>query len=242
MGKGKSTEIITLSTGLQIKVRHGWRKFVFEHQYSIIATVIAVVLGITFAGVRNTRAEAEPMYSIQLEETAELHQPIDLIVMSAEGSITEIPFEDTENIEIIEEVEEQTDTIEETTEIAEYNPRYDTESDLYILAHLINAEAGATYCSDTMRYYVGSVVLNRVASSNYPNTIKGVVFDSTFGIQYACTVDGNYYKEPTEYCWEIAEYLLANGSILPSTVVFQAQFEQGTSTYAVEQNMYFCCE
>lgn len=139
---------------------------------------------------------------------------------------------------------------EETTivnhkEIAGANPKtlevvevklYD-ERDLDLLAHLINGEAGATYCSDTMRYYVGSVVLNRMQHELFPDTIENVIYDDG---QYACTWDGNFDKEPTEKCYEVSRDLLINGSRLPKNVIYQAGFEQGSGVYFKEQNMYFC--
>lgn len=109
--------------------------------------------------------------------------------------------------------------------------------DLEILAHLLVGEAGSDWCSDEMIYYVGSVVLNRVAAKDFPNTIEGVVFQKG---QYACTWDGNYDREPTERHYRIAEDLLLNGSLLPEDVVFQAEFKQGSAVYAKVQNMYFC--
>lgn len=49
-----------------------------------------------------------------------------------------------------------------------------TSSDLYLLAKTIYAEArGESY---TGQVAVGAVILNRVASSSFPNTISGVVY------------------------------------------------------------------
>lgn len=112
-----------------------------------------------------------------------------------------------------------------------------SKEELEILAHLINGEAGANYCSDDMMYYVGSVALNRVKSDRFPNDIKSVVFQRG---QYACTWDGNYYLEPSDRAWEIASDLLHEGSILPDSVLWQAEFRQGKGVYLKEQNMYFC--
>lgn len=119
--------------------------------------------------------------------------------------------------------------------VQEYNIQYDHE--LYLMAHLINGEAGCNWCSDDMMYYVGSVVLNRVDSKYFPDNIEDVIFAPK---QYACTWDGNFDKEPCERAWRIAEDLLLNGSVLPENVVFQAQFTQGDGVYCKEQNMYFC--
>lgn len=119
-------------------------------------------------------------------------------------------------------------------EAAEY------ERELYLMAHLINAEAGSDWCSDDLMRYVGSVALNRVEHSEYPDTLYEVIYQTEPCIQYACTVDGNFYKEPNERAWRIAKEILDGGSVLPSEVVYQAQFKQGSEVYTQEQNTYFC--
>lgn len=113
------------------------------------------------------------------------------------------------------------------------------EKELYLLAHLINAEAGSDWCSDDLMRYVGSVALNRVAHEDayFPDTLEEVIYQPG---QYACTWDGNFYKEPVERAWIIAKELLDNGSVLPENVVFQSQFPQGSGVYIQEQNMYLC--
>ena len=108
------------------------------------------------------------------------------------------------------------------------------EDDLYILSHLIYGEAGGE--SDECQLAVGSVVLNRVKSSSFPNSIESVVFAPG---QYACTWDGNYDKEPSQRAIDNARYLLENGSTLPDGVVYQAQFVQG-EIYAEIDGEYFC--
>lgn len=103
------------------------------------------------------------------------------------------------------------------------------------MSHLIEGEAGGN--SWELKIGVGSVVLNRVADSRFPNTIADVVFQSG---QYACTWDGNYDKEPCEESVEAAKYLLTNGSQMPSYVIFQAEFKQGNGVYDYFENTYFC--
>jgi N-acetylmuramoyl-L-alanine amidase len=44
---------------------------------------------------------------------------------------------------------------------------------------------------------VGNVVLNRVRSSAYPNTIYGVIFDKRYGIQFSPVANGTIYNTPT---------------------------------------------
>ena len=134
--------------------------------------------------------------------------------------------------EVVEETEAETETE------APYS-----EDDLYLLSHLICGEVEG--CDRQMKTYVGSVVLNRVADSRFPNDLYGVIYQNN-PLQYSCTVDGNFEKEPGEETIEVAKYLLTNGSQLPPNVIFQAEFKQGTGTYGEPLlapngvKMYFC--
>lgn len=110
-----------------------------------------------------------------------------------------------------------------------------TEEDLEILAHLLAGECQSY--PDREQLLVGSVVLNRVKNPNYPNTVKGVVFQKG---QYACTWDGNYYRKPTERNRANAKWLLENGSILPENVVYQSGGRQGSGVYIKTAYHYFC--
>jgi len=117
-----------------------------------------------------------------------------------------------------------------------------SDEDLYVLSHIISAEAGN--CSEDMMISVGSVVLNRVADDRFPDTIYDVVFQ-TDPVQYSPTVNGAYYAEPTEAACEVAKTLLEEGSAIDSSVVWQAEFPQGNGVYDTIDSpwgttMYFC--
>lgn len=103
-----------------------------------------------------------------------------------------------------------------------------SDEDLYILSHIISAEAGN--CSRDMMLSVGSVVLNRVADDRFPDSIEEVVFQQD-PVQYSPTVNGAYYEEPTKEACEVAKELLEEGSAIDQSVVWQAEFPQGEGTY-----------
>lgn len=109
------------------------------------------------------------------------------------------------------------------------------QSKVYMLAHLIGGEAGADWCTDELQLMVGSVVLNRMASDRFPNTMEEVIFQKG---QYSVTWNGAYEQEPTERTVANAKYLLLNGPTIPSDVLFQANFPQGR-TYKLVQGVYF---
>jgi len=73
----------------------------------------------------------------------------------------------------------------------------------------------------------GSVVLNRMFASDYPDTIKGVVYQKG---QYA-TVPYLYTKDIPDFVYEAVDYLLENGSQAPEDVIYQAMFIQGSEVY-----------
>lgn len=108
---------------------------------------------------------------------------------------------------------------------------YDEE---WLLAWIIYMEAGSDWIPDYVQQYVGSVVLNRVASPKFPNTITEVLYQPG---QYYAAMTGLYY-EPNERAKENARYLLENGSVLPADVLFQANFKQGTGIYHEYQDPY----
>ena len=111
-----------------------------------------------------------------------------------------------------------------------------TPDNVWYLSHVIAAEAGADWTTDEAVFYVGSVVLNRVESSSFPNSIKEVVLQPG---QYA-TVPYLSRYEPSERVMEITYDLLNGGSVLPENVVYQANFTQGSGVHCVENGMYFC--
>ena len=108
-------------------------------------------------------------------------------------------------------------------------------NDLYILSHIINAEAGDDNCSHEHRIAVGSVVLNRVASDEFPDTIYDVVFQPG---QYSPTWNGAYDKLPSEDSIEVAKLLLEEGSQIPENCVFQAEFPQGSGVWQSFKTIY----
>lgn len=68
---------------------------------------------------------------------------------------------------------------------------------LYWLSRIIYAESG---CEPMLgKVAVGNVVLNRVRSDAYPDTIYGVIFDRRFGtVQFTPTASGTIYLEPSQ--------------------------------------------
>lgn len=152
------------------------------------------------------------------------------VKIEVEDVESDLPNTHEEYVEHFAEVEEE--AIIGEIEIVTY-----TEEELELLARVIFAEAGSNWCSDKMQQYTGSVVLNRMASPLFPNTMREVVYQRG---QYSCARSGGINKTPNERAYNCAIFLLENGSVLPSNVVFQSQHRQGDGLYEQVQNMYFC--
>jgi N-acetylmuramoyl-L-alanine amidase len=70
------------------------------------------------------------------------------------------------------------------------------KNDLYWLSRIISAESRGEPLAGKIA--VGNVVLNRVASDEFPNTIYGVIFDDRWGGQFTPAQNGTIYDEPTQ--------------------------------------------
>lgn len=145
------------------------------------------------------------------------------------ASITYIKVNATENITMAKA------DVAKRTNVRKIKPPY-KYSELSLLAHLIYAEVGASYEPDIALEYCGSVVLNRVKSKHFPNSIRSVIYQHG---QYAC-VSWFMHREPSTRAWEIAEELLIYGSSLPRKVLYQAEFRQANNVYTHIGRTYFC--
>ena len=93
------------------------------------------------------------------------------------------------------------------------------------MAKLLYCEMGCSWIADEEQRKVGSVVLNRVASDQFPNTIQEVIYQPG---QYAPAISGLLKTTvPDEKALANARWVLENGSILPEEVVFQSTAIQG---------------
>ena len=115
--------------------------------------------------------------------------------------------------------------------------------DLLLLSKIMYAEAGSCWLGDEWRLNVGEVVLNRVESPEFPETIREVLEQP-----------GQYYGKNSTYfarlnpgreCAELALRLLEGERNMEPSVVFQANFRQGGGTYLTMTDTqlgstYFC--
>ena len=112
---------------------------------------------------------------------------------------------------------------------------------LNILAKVIEKEAGA--CPWLHRIAVGQVVMNRVASDLFPNTVFDVVNQSSTWYDADGTKHTVYQYRPT-YCYgfegvsrqsyEDAKFVLDGNALewyVPGDIIWQAEFPQGKEVW-----------
>ena len=66
------------------------------------------------------------------------------------------------------------------------------------------------------------MVLNRVAHSEFPNTIYGVIFDSRWGGQFEPVRNGTIYHTPTEESVTAAKLVLEGADVAGESLYFLA--------------------
>ena len=95
---------------------------------------------------------------------------------------------------------------------------YYNQTDLYWLARIISAEAkGEPFAGQIA---VGNVVLNRKRSSQFPNTVKGVIFDTKYGTQFSPVASGTIYQTPTASAIRAAKICLEGYSLSTKMLYF----------------------
>lgn len=86
------------------------------------------------------------------------------------------------------------------------------------LSRIIYAEAGIEPFAG--KVLVGNVVLNRVRSDEFPDTIYDVIFDRKFGVQFTPTVNGMIWRTPSAACVTAAKLCLDGFSLSDKAMYF----------------------
>lgn len=113
-----------------------------------------------------------------------------------------------------------------------------SNKDVLNLARIIQAENGG-HKDDEALVLTGVVVLKRVKSKHYPDTIIGVISQKG---QYSTYADGKFWNKPSKRSMRIAKKILKTNIAekYPDNLVFQSEFMQGKSVYKKLGNEYFC--
>ena len=96
---------------------------------------------------------------------------------------------------------------------------YDTDS-VYWLSRIISAESRGEPMEGQIA--VGNVVLNRVASETFPDTIPTVVFDRKYAVQFEPVSNGTVYDTPAASSVEAAHRVLNGEKTVEGALYFYA--------------------
>lgn len=94
------------------------------------------------------------------------------------------------------------------------------EEDLYWMSRIISAESRGEPLLGQVA--VGNVVLNRVADKEFPNTVKEVIFDDKYAIQFEPVENGTVYQEPTASAVLAAKMSLEGADVIGPALYFYA--------------------
>ncbi len=94
---------------------------------------------------------------------------------------------------------------------------YDNDH-IYWLAKIISCESQGESLDGMIA--VGNVVLNRVESPDFPNTIYGVIFDDVGGIQFEPVINGTIHNEPTQTSYLAAKMALCGTNTAGDSLFF----------------------
>jgi N-acetylmuramoyl-L-alanine amidase len=109
------------------------------------------------------------------------------------------------------------------------------EDEVFWLARIIHAESRGEPLLGQIA--VGSVVMNRVKSNYYPNTIYGVIFDRKYGVQFSTILDGSIYNTPG-YTSTLAAKIALEGYDVTGGAFFFLAPELATSSWIPQTRKY----
>lgn len=207
------------------------------HMRVILFIVCCIISFIAGVAVHNYICEPEVVEErvINVELIKEFQAPITL-----SRPVLEIPtvtYTEVTSSEVSYSLPEEPVEEEEAFEsFYEY-----TEEELDLLARLIEAEVGAENYDAKLR--VGSVVMNRVTATNFPNTIREVIYQKN---QFSVTfirINGVIMidRPASEDSIKAAREILDHGSILPHDV--QVFYAVGcTEKWVTSREVYEVCD
>ena len=109
------------------------------------------------------------------------------------------------------------------------------EDEIYWLSRIISAESRGEALIGQIA--VGNVVLNRTRSSDFPNTIWGVIFDRKYGVQFEPIMNGSIYQTPA-YTSVLAAKICLEGFSVSEDILYFLEPRISTSGW-IQKNRPF---
>lgn len=121
---------------------------------------------------------------------------------------------------------------------SEWIPTYElTDEEYDLLARVVTAEAENQ--GFEAQYLIACVVMNRVASDEFPDSVSEVIWQKN---QFSSMWNGRYDRSvTTDSCYEAVQYMIEYGNELPEDVLFftSCGYLPGTEPYMQVNDMYF---
>ncbi len=109
------------------------------------------------------------------------------------------------------------------------------DDEVFWLGRIIHAESRGEPLIGQIA--VGNVVMNRVRSAYYPNTIYGVIFDRKYGVQFSPILNGEIYNTPS-YSSTLAAKICLEGYDLSEGSFFFLHPRLATSSWIPQSREY----
>lgn len=215
-----------------------------------VLCVCIIIAGIYLIG--NDKCED---VQTMIDECTELtYTDTNIEIFEYDADTIEVDITEADVIEHTDTIEvdiTETDVIECTNELNEYEPiqesstidRWWTEDDLHMLAAVIYYEAGSDECTDRHQQLVGQVVVNRMYSTEFPNTIYDVIAQPMQYSSYNMVINNMGTDVIPQRCYDNALAVLNNDVDCPSDIVWQSGSIQGEIYevhYTTYSTTYFC--
>ncbi len=113
--------------------------------------------------------------------------------------------------------------------------KYYKYDELLWLSRIISAESRGEPLLGQIA--VGNVVLNRVKSRDFPNTIYSVIFDRKYGVQFTPVANGSIYENPT-YSATLAAKICLEGFSVDEKILFFMEPTKSTSSWIKDNRTY----
>ena len=158
-------------------------------------------------------SESNEKLSEELEQQRTTYESY-LSNYETEYSTLELKYEQT--------VKENTQLKEELKNTGVDLPNYEyTEEEIYLLAQCVEAEAGHYKNHENSQQYVAQVILNRLHSNKFPDTIKDVIYQKVNGVpQFSVAWNGMMDREVEPETLANVYSVIVNGTDLPEYVYY----------------------
>jgi len=113
---------------------------------------------------------------------------------------------------------------------------YDADA-VYWLSRIIHAEAQSEPLQGQIA--VGNVVLNRVASADFPNTVYSVIFDRNYGVQFTPVANGTVYNTPSSQAVAAAKTALEGYDVTDGCLYFFNPSSAVNARWIIENRRFF---